>query len=82
MLEQRISIHHTVNRVGAGHQGTIAGDRARHTVHPLGQDRKLRPKPYQGQREGQNRRVTNVPTPADRQRGGSQSTPPPDLLSS
>lgn len=61
---------------------TIAGDRARHTVHPLGQDRKLRPKPYQGQREGQNRRVTNVPTPADRQRGGSQSTPPLDLLSS
>ena len=52
MLEERerISAHHTTHRAGADSQG--AGDRARHTVHPLSQDRKLRSKPYQGQREG------------------------------
>ena len=37
---ERISAHHATHRAGADSQG--AGDRARHMVHPLSQDRKLR----------------------------------------
>lgn len=50
MLEERerISAYHATHRQ---EEQPRAGDRARQVVHPLSQDRKLRSKPYQGQRK-------------------------------